>query len=299
MENSAPYASYSERTKWFDEVIGNVPSKCDRPHPLLAEIDLSGFELENLRMLVLDFIAHSMSARNGSDAIGRLEGSQFTPDRTASSYLVPIEAWLVEALHKLFVGNRIAALEYPANVRVVHGKPVPSYVNQNYATTNIHSDIWAGEPADTVQGIIPLMGDVTATFCQWYNIDLNNFDLYVSKLKSYAAAESIVSSSAPISHTFNVGKLYLFDSALPHQTKQLGGQMRISLDFRIRRIFPYADVSWSLPEHWSEGTFRKYYLFPPSPYPHKSLLQKIENEISILDRLGLTQFAELRRGEKQ
>ena len=299
MENFPAYASYSERRRWFDQVMENVPTKCDRPHPLLAEIDLSEFEIANLRTLVLDFITHSMSARNWPDAICRLEGNQFTPDKTASSYLIPIEAWVAEALHEIFPGHQFAGLEYPANIRVVHGKPLSSYLKRNYATTNIHCDTWAGEPADTVQGVIPLIGDVSSTFCQWYDMDLNNFDLYLHKLEAHDLAKNLVSSAALISHTFNIGKLYFFDSALPHQTIQLGGQLRISLDFRCRRISPYADVNWSRPEHWDEGRFKGYYTFPPSPYPYANISRKIDNEINILTERGLTKFAELRRKEKQ
>lgn len=298
--NSAPYASFEERKQWMATTVARIPREVRIPHPLMAEVKLSEQEVSDLQSLALGFIAHSASiptVMSASAMLGRLEAGQFKPDRNAHHLLIPLERRVTQILYGLAFHQATPALEYPINVRVVHGKPIEAYAKRNYATTNIHSDIWAGEPADTLQVIIPLMGDVRSNFCQWYETDTNNFDLYLSNLSAYSGAQAELGEPQAISHTFDVGTLYFFDSALPHQTIQQGGQVRISLDFRLRRLFPYADLQWVPRMKRERGAYGRYYLLPPDPYPYASFEQKLDHEIEILEKLGLTDFADFRKRE--
>jgi hypothetical protein len=219
----------------------------------------------------------------------------FKPDRNANHLLIPLERRISQILHEMAFHQSTLALEYPVNTRIVHGKPIESYAKQKYATTNIHSDVCAGEPADTVQILIPLMGNVRSNICQWYETNPENFDLYLSNLSSYSEAQADLGIERAIPHTFEIGTLYCCDSALPHQTIQKNGGVRISLDFRLRRLFPYADPRWMSRMNRERGAYGKYFLFPPKPYPYADFQQKLVHEIAVLDKLGMADFSSLRR----
>jgi hypothetical protein len=299
--NSAPYASFEERKEWITTTASKISREVRIPHPLLVEVKLSEQEVIDLQNLALRFIAHSSSISADARApeiLKRLEeANQFKPDLNAHHLLIPLEQRVSQILHSMAFHQSTLALEYPVNLRVVHGKPIEGYSKKDYATTNIHSDIWAGEPADTLQVLIPLLGDVHSTFCQWYETDAENFDVYLSNLATYSSAQTELGDARAISHTFEIGTLYFFDSALPHQTIQKGGQLRVSLDFRLRRLFPYADPQWAPRMHRKRGAYGRYFLFPPEPYPYSSFEQKLDHEIEILEKLGMVKFAELRKAE--
>jgi hypothetical protein len=297
--NSAPYASYEERADWMAKVAARASREMRLPHPLLVEFKLSRQEVMDLQYLAVEFITYSMGLSPNTtipDLLNQLEQTvPFKHDRKAHHFLIQLESRISQILHEMAFHQSIFALEYPVNTRIVHGMPIESYAKKKYATTNIHSDIWAGEPADTVQLLIPLMGNVRSNICQWYETNPENFGLYLSNLSSYKDAQHALGPERLIAHTFEVGTMYCFDSALPHQTIQKAGGVRISLDLRLRRLFPYADPMWLSRMNRERGPYDKYFLFPPNPYPYADFQHKLMNEIAVLDRLGLTGFSSLRR----
>ncbi len=298
--NSSPYASFEERKQWVAEMVARITRKVRVPHPLLAEVKLLEEEVADLQSLALSFIAYSSSipaATSASEILRRLETSQFKPKRNAHHLLIPLERRVSQMLHLMDFHQSSPGLEYPINVRVVHGKLSDDYDKKSYPTTTVHSDIWAGEPADTLQMIIPLMGNVQSNICQWYETDTECFELYLSNLSNYPSTLAGLGEVRAIPHTFEVGTLYFFDSALPHQTIRKEGGVRLSLDFRLRRLFPYADPKWVPRMRRERGAYDRYYLFPPEPYPYSSFEQKLDHEIEILEKLGFVEFAALRRRE--
>ncbi len=298
--NSSPYASFEERKQWVAETVARITRKVRVPHPLLAEVKLLEEEVADLQSLALSFIAYSSSipaATSASEILRRLETSQFKPKRNAHHLLIPLERRVSQMLHLMDFHQSSPGLEYPINVRVVHGKLSDDYDKKSYPTTTVHSDIWAGEPADTLQMIIPLMGNVQSNICQWYETDPECFELYLSNLSNYPSTLAGLGEVRAIPHTFEVVTLYFFDSALPHQTIRKEGGVRLSLDFRLRRLFPYADPKWVPRMRRERGAYDRYYLFPPEPYPYSSFEQKLDHEIEILEKLGFVEFAALRRRE--
>lgn len=298
--NSAAYASFEERKQWMEETVARIPRDKKLPHPLLAEVKLTDAEVADLQALALGFIAHSSQLPPGTspqEMLKRLEQGQFNPDRSAHHLLIPLERRVSQILHGMAFHRSTPALEYPVNVRVVHGTPIEGYARKDYATTKIHSDIWAGEPADTLQVIIPLMGDVRRNYCQWYATNTERFELYLCNRSAYPSSVAELGEVKAIPHSFDVGTLYFFDSALPHQTIQQGGGVRLSLDFRLRRLFPYADPRWTERMQRERGAYGRYYLLPAEPYPYANFRQKLDHEIEVLEQLGLAEFADFRKKE--
>ena len=296
--NSVSYASYEEREQWIAESIVKIPRAIRVPHPLLAEVDLIKEEIEDLQDLAAKFISHSLSippVTAPTEILKHLAGHQFKPDKTADEFLIPLERRITQILRIMHFEKSTSGMEYPINVRVVHGIPPNDFKKTGYTTTTVHSDLWAGEPADTVQILIPLMGDTESTRCQWYETDRHCFDHYLDNLSNYQDAQVKLGQVRAIPHSFEVGKLYVFDSALPHQSIQVGGGVRISLDFRLRRLMPYADLNWISRMRKSKGAYGKYYLFPPTPYPFAKFEQKIRREIEVLKNLNLDEFVKFRQ----
>jgi hypothetical protein len=298
--NSAPYASFEERKQWMANTVDQISREVRSPHPLLSEVSLLEEEVVDLRDLVLGFIAHSLSISadtSPNEILSQLETAQFKPDRKAHHLHIALERRVSQILNALAFQKSSYGVEYPINVRVVHGKPIEAYGRKNYATTTAHSDVWAGEPADSVQIIIPLMGNVKSNICQWYETNAMGFEKYLCNTSEYPSALAKLGELVAIGHSFEIGKLYLFDSALPHQTIQNGGGVRVSLDLRLRRLFPYADPQWLSRMRRESGAYGRYYLFPPQPYPYATYEQKLDREIEILDKLGFSEFADFRRQE--
>jgi hypothetical protein len=298
--NCASYASYEERKEWMEQMTGLIPRKVFLPHALLAEVDLLKEEIKELKEFALNFVAHSLSLSSTTtdiELLSELERRQFKPDRKAHHILIPLEGIVTKLLHCLQLHKRMLGVEYPINVRVVHGTPIKAYSLKKYATTNIHTDLWAGEPADSMQIIIPILGDVKSTRCQWYEPSVEHYEQCVCTSQDYPSALSKLGQLRKISHSFEVGKLYFFDSALPHQTIQKEGGIRLSLDFRLRRMFPYSDIQWLLRMKKERNLFEKYYIFPSYPYPHTSFEQKLDEEITVLKKLKLEEFASFRKQE--
>ena len=298
--NSAPYASFEERQESIARVAKWIPRDVSVVDPLLAQVQLLDDEVSDLQKLAMGFITHSLGIppeTEAAEVLQRLEGQPFQAARKAHQWLIPLERSICGMLRTMQVDRSALALEYPINVRVVHGTPFPDYDKRTYPTTSVHTDIWAGEPADTLQALIPLMGNVQDNFCQWYEADRERFDICLSNSADYRSAREKLGDVRAIAHTFDIGKLYFFDGALPHQTIQKGKGIRISLDFRLRRLFPYADPNWMQRMRRDKGAYDRYYLLPPHPYPFTTFREKLDHEIEVLEALGFSAFAGLRREE--
>ena len=298
--NSSPYASFQERQEWLKRALGNISRNVDILYPLLAQVQLSSQEIVDLQSLALSFIAHSLGipgVTQKEEILRKLEDGPFSPDRQGHEWLIPLERRIVEILHELKIHERVLGLEYPINIRVVHGKPFESFKRKSYPTNLIHTDVWAGEPADTIQLLIPILGNVEQNYCQWYKIDEGEFDSYVTNYADYKTAGEQLTKAKAISHGFEIGKMYVFDSAMPHRTVQQGGGVRISLDIRVRRLFPYADPAWLPRMRRDRGAYSRYYTFPGTPYAFSNFKMKLDREIELLENLGFASFASIRRQE--
>jgi len=122
----------------------------------------------------------------------------------------------------------------PINVRVVLGKANPQTASRPYAASKIHSDVWAGEPADSVVINIPVLGDIERTSLEWFEPPAELGESHLRLLTDFAEGEAVARQSPRIDVKAALGHIYFSDCALLHRTARYDGGCRVSLDMRIR-----------------------------------------------------------------
>lgn len=122
--------------------------------------------------------------------------------------------------------------------RIVEGSSDDHRDRRPYATSKVHSDIWAGDPLDAVTLIIPIFGDPANITVKFFEMPIELEHEYMKPLADYDQASGIPNLKAYDDLTMSIGSIYFFDARLLHQTARLRPGFRVSLDFRIRRRLP-------------------------------------------------------------
>lgn len=201
-----------------------------------------------------------------------------------------LEKWLVGVLEKNGLLQGIEGIEFPLNLRAVHGHAPEGYLQREYATDYYHTDIWSGEPSDIIIGFIYVEGDVTKTFMEVFDVDPKDVNLFEKKLDKYTSLNSQTAQAQQIHYLPQKGQMILMDGVCPHRTVRSGGGARISLDFRLRRVNPYADLAGWGKSHapWS----RYWFLDKKRP---QSFAERADQELHFLKQNGPTKGLELRK----
>ncbi|MEW6055571.1 MAG: hypothetical protein AB1540_03080 [Bdellovibrionota bacterium] len=225
----------------------------DRTYAKSVLIDKDDFS--RLHDTVFSIIRHSLVLNQKADP-SQLDSAPkilAMVDQTVSLQLtknlalyVELEAAVTECLLKLGVLKGISGIEFPMNVRVAHGNPPPGYMQREDATDYLHSDIWADEPKDIVNGLIYVDGDIDATYMELYDCPESHVKSIESYTGAYKGGSKLAAGCPQIDYSPQKSQLLLFDGVCPHQTVRKGGKTRVSVDFRIRRADPYQciDSRW-------------------------------------------------------
>lgn len=166
------------------------------------------------------------------------------PNKTPNGLLMPKAEVTLEftmmhkCLARIMAALGIEALtdswSLPVNVRVVLGEASAQTLGRPYAASKIHSDVWAGEPADTVVINIPVLGDIERTSLEWFEPPARLGEGHLTVLQDFAQGESVARQSTRIDVKPKLGHIYFSDCALLHRTVRAHGGTRVSIDMRIR-----------------------------------------------------------------
>jgi hypothetical protein len=236
-----------ERKKRFAGLLERVPHGFARP--LFVDHPIEDAAFEALESQVRTYI--SACLRTGGKVLSSAEitaelssPAVDLPNKTPNGLLMPKAEVSVEftRLHKSLadIMARLAldavadAWSLPINVRVVLGEPNATAAARPYAASKIHSDVWAGEPPDTVVINIPVLGDIAGTSLEWFEPPPEVGESHLKVLKDFADGESFARQSSRIDVEPRLGHIYFSDCALLHRTARRGGGCRVSLDMRIR-----------------------------------------------------------------
>jgi hypothetical protein len=198
---------------------------------------------------------------------------------------VEVDGLLTDILEEAGLLEGTHGIEFPATVRVAHGKAPAGYLAQGYATDFLHSDLWAGEPFDVVNLFIYVGGDVERTRLMLTTPRTQDLPRIESFRGPYQDIIKSLQGLEPVQYAPRAGQLIAFDGTCPHQTIRDGGGCRVSLDFRLRRTDPYTIVD----ERWDRAKpaipWSKYwYLNTPRV---KAFKQRVHNELAQLEARGL------------
>ncbi len=165
------------------------------------------------------------------------------PNITANGLVLPKKETYFEfnLVHKsvaqifraLKINSQIDSIHMPINIRLVDGTPNPIVDNRPRSATKVHSDIWAGEPANAIMAFIPVLGDTLNTGINFW--EPKNFPKNLSRpLDDFLEGADVVHDAIKYEGCdFSKSTLIFTDSILLHQTVKSSGNLRLSIDFRF------------------------------------------------------------------
>lgn len=188
------------------------------------------------------YITECMKAFGVSDVV-RL------PNMTPNGFISPkkgIKSYSdIEAILKNLLSHIVPDAQCIQAFFCVRYKGDNVHANREFATEKWHSDIWAGDPANSFVVSIPVLGDINngMEFAEAKKVDLNLYPNYEEGLKN-AEIKYILPDR------MSMGYATIFDNRCLHRSLNQGS-WRISIDFRItyedvascRRIKDYIPIS--------------------------------------------------------
>jgi hypothetical protein len=143
---------------------------------------------------------------------------------------------LANAFSQLGANDLIDAVDLPVNLRMVYGKTDSTKMQLPFTSSKVHSDVWAGVPADAIVVILPLFGDI-----EHITIEAGEMppEMELSSMQVMSDFDQGKDIPMVVKYTdaqLQLGTMYFNDARGLHQTVRRRSEgLRISLDFRFRR----------------------------------------------------------------
>ena len=235
------------RKRRFAELASRVPHTLARDLFLDHPIDAKAFEALqwHVRMYISACLMTGGKILSSDEILERLSADDVDlPNKTPNGLLMPKAEVALEftTLHKCFaqimtrlrIENITDSWSLPINVRIVLGKADAAILNRPFAASKIHSDVWAGEPADAVILNIPVLGDIARTSLEWLELPPQVGESHLKLFRDFSEAEFFARQATRIDVAPKLGHIYFSDCALLHRTVRANGGCRVSIDLRFR-----------------------------------------------------------------
>jgi hypothetical protein len=247
--DSQPAAlAYSRRgDQVFDDFSAAFPTA--NKWRLLIEQALPSDRFEQIRASLLGFIARCLGSRaplseaaamqglleQRTQLINYTQGGMLAPTREHTLEFNQLHRSVANAFSDFALEGKIDGIDLPINVRVVYGQLDAGRARAPFSSTKLHSDVWAGVPADSVVVVLPVLGDIENLTIECAEMARDQELRAMRALSDYDEgrwAEPITPyREASMKH----GHLYLADVRLLHQTiRRRAEGVRVSIDFRLR-----------------------------------------------------------------
>jgi hypothetical protein len=135
----------------------------------------------------------------------------------------------------LGVDDSIYSVSSPIIVRMVKGEPDSTVDNRPYASSKVHIDPWGGDPGDEVVVSIPVLGDIARTTVEYFQPPNELETDLVRTMTDYEEGQQLMGDTEQLPLEQRLGYAYFIDAIIPHRTVKRGGQVRITVEFRLRR----------------------------------------------------------------
>lgn len=254
-------------------------------HDFVKAFAFTEIEISSINSLVAEIIQKS----SGDRTIKSLSEIRQDLDQTTTFALrtgrcldefVRLENLIVGLFEERELTKNLVGIQFPIDLRVVHSKPPPGYLDRKDAVDYLHCDGWRGEPNDGVNCLIYCDVGEESSHVQLYNVDRE----HISEMEMYKGKEEdawpVVKKYPEVEFKHQAGQAIFFDSYSPHRTKRMGDKVRISLNFTFRRVDPYniIDERWFRPrQNWS-----KYWYLPKEKA--RSFNDRLEIELETIDK---------------
>ena len=226
---------------------------------LIVERRLDDVTTQHVRLAAAWYLAASLGVQlgdlNEAELLQTLrERKSEIPNITPNGVLMPKREHVAEynLLHKAvaravkqFLPDEfVDTIQTYINYRIVDGIANAAVDQRAYATSKMHSDVWAGDPLDSVTVMIPILGDPTNITVKFFEMPREDEHGWMRQLDDYSLAAGIQPLTPYDDLDFRVGSIFFFDSRLLHQTARMAPGFRISLDFRFRRKTQWEGKPW-------------------------------------------------------
>ncbi len=244
-----PLTAFPERAQRLDRI-----SKCVQPvygnFPLLKVSRIAENYLDKLRATINCYLCATLEAFCKGQSFRKYDNLidsctreiQSLPNITPNGLILPkrqtfqaynkIHSVVVDILDSLGLETHIEAVHAPINIRLVSGQPDTLVDSRPRASVKMHSDMWAGEPANAIMVFLPIFGEMEKIGIKW--IEPNVFPVsFMRPLDDFDEGMCLIDGGIEYEASFMPGDILFADPFVLHATQKDAFGMRLSLEFRF------------------------------------------------------------------
>jgi hypothetical protein len=253
-------------SKWMPSVHGNFP--------LLKISRISSNNLDKLKYTVNLYLLSCLKTFYAGQTF-KFEDSVLKnypkeirglPNITPNGLMLPkqetykfynkVHAVVADIFGSMNLETHIESVHAPINIRLVDGTPNPLIDNRPRASVKMHSDMWAGEPANAIMIFLPVFGEHRKIGVKW--VEPRTFPLsFARPLDDFDEGRDLIVGGREYVAGFNPGDLLLVDPFLLHATQKDSFGMRLSIDFR------FISSKYLTSDKYAPGTRQNNYISYP------------------------------------
>ena len=238
------------RQKWQADLLRAAGQEPNPACDLISALHLDPDHFAAIKNAVHGYICASFERPREStsdEALCRLldEELDTLANRTPNGALVPkmefqneyneIHRAVASWLESLNITHLIDSIRCPIVIRAVSGAPAPDAEARPYAASKMHVDLWGGDAPDSVDIVIPVLGDIERTTIEWFRPTIGFEEKYLRVMDSYDVAKELEGQCLQYPVTARMGCAYFIDAIVMHRTVRHGGGARVNLQFDLRR----------------------------------------------------------------
>ena len=153
------------------------------------------------------------------------------PKQSTCSDYNKVHASIVKIVREFKLNQHAESVHAPINIRLIDGNKNNNDLRP-HSSTKMHSDIWAGEPSNSVAIFIPIYGDKKNIDVKWIE-PLTFPEELIQPLSDFNEGRHIVTGGTQYNVDFSPGDIILVDPYLIHATNKVKDLLRLSIDLRF------------------------------------------------------------------
>ncbi len=248
---SQALAFSQEGDRLFNELAARIANK-PKQYRLLFEHQLKSELFQEIRFAAANYISACLGSPiilSEAEMLEKLMAERKNlANYTGTGLLAPKREHILEfnlfqksiakAFYQLGANDLIDAVDLPVNLRMVYGQSDPEKAKLPFTSSKVHSDVWAGVPADATVVVLPIFGDIDHITIEAGEM-LPEMELPAMRvMSSFDEGRDIRMATKYKNAKLKLGTMYFNDARGLHQTvRHQSGGLRISVDFRFRRKF--------------------------------------------------------------
>ncbi|MAV87011.1 MAG: hypothetical protein CMM67_02065 [Rhodospirillaceae bacterium] len=220
-----------------------------KSYPLLKIGKINDEHFEDLRKKINSYIYTNLSnfyydeTINFDSSLFESQPNQIRglPNITPNGLILPkkptcseynnIHSSVVKIFQEFKLDKHVSNIHAPINIRLVDGAKSKND-QRPHSSTKMHSDIWAGEPSNSIAVFIPIFSDEKNINVKWIE-PLTFPEKLMQPLSDFNDGKDIVNGGMEYEVDFSPGNIILVDPYLIHATNKVRDLLRLSIDFRF------------------------------------------------------------------